>query len=147
MLKLSGKEWKKPVRLRDVQIAMSLNLEGAAALTEKLLHEKPYTIEELCQFFEMTDSEFAQWALSEKTRHLKSFELRPRALHVFREASRVYQFRDACLAGRIEEMGKLMQESHASCRDLYECSHELLDRVVTLCLGQGALGSRLTGAG
>lgn len=147
ILKSSGKEWKQPVRLCDLQKALNLNLEGAAHVAETLLHEEPYTIEELSKFFEMTESEFVQWALSEKTKDLKSFKLRPRALHVYREAHRVYRFKDACLAGRVEEMGKLMQESHSSCRDLYECSHEMLDKLVSLCLSQGALGSRLTGAG
>lgn len=126
---------------------MGLTLDGAADLAEKLLHKQAYTLAELCEFFELSETEFVSWALSEKTKDLKTFELQPRALHVFREAHRVYQFKDACLAGRMEEMGNLMQDSHSSCRDLYECSHELLDKVVALCMAQGALGSRLTGAG
>lgn len=144
---MSGKEWRKPVRLCDLQTALSLTIEDAANVAEKLLHKEPYSIAELSKFFEMSEPEFVQWALSEKTKDLKTFELQPRALHVYREAHRVYQFKDACLGGRLEEMGKLMQESHSSCRDLYECSHEMLDRVVALAMAQGALGSRLTGAG
>lgn len=40
-----------------------------------------------------------------------------------------------------------MNESHASCRDLYDCSATDLDRLVDVCRGAGALGCRLTGAG
>jgi N-acetylgalactosamine kinase len=75
------------------------------------------------------------------------FKLRQRALHVITEARRVYQFRDACAVGDVELLGRLMNESHASCRDLYDCSSDELDRLTSLALRHGALGARLTGAG
>ncbi len=40
-----------------------------------------------------------------------------------------------------------MFESHSSLKDLYKCSHENLDKLVEICLKNGALGARLTGAG
>lgn len=40
-----------------------------------------------------------------------------------------------------------MTQSHESLRDLYECSHPQLDRLVEVCHGASALGARLTGAG
>ena len=45
------------------------------------------------------------------------------------------------------ELGKLMSESHASCRDLYECSCPELDELAVLCEKFGSYGTRLTGAG
>ena len=47
----------------------------------------------------------------------------------------------------MQELGKLMSESHASCRDLYECSCPELDELAVLCEKSGSYGTRLTGAG
>ena len=83
------------------------------------------------------------------------FFLRDRAVHVFEEAARVERFRDACrgqaagagAAPTLEELGRLMDASHASCRDLYDCSCPELDMLVADAKRFGALGARLTGAG
>ena len=68
---------------------------------------------------------------------------------LFTEAGRVFAFRSVCESGgedALRRMGRLMDESHASCRDQYECSHERLDTVCRLAEGV-AYGARLTGAG
>lgn len=49
------------------------------------------------------------------------FRLQSRALHVFAEADRVLAFRDVCSGGlpgekKLEELGRIMDESQASCR-------------------------------
>ncbi|XP_022706467.1 N-acetylgalactosamine kinase-like isoform X2 [Varroa jacobsoni] len=147
ILKESGEEWKKRVRLYDVQKCLNLSLVECAELVQKILHVEPYSLEELCSIFCMSKDEFKLWALSEKTMNLTNFQLHNRALHVYQEAHRVYQFKQVCEAGDVNRMGELMSQSHASCRDLYECSHPLLDKLVAICSQNGALGSRLTGAG
>lgn len=64
------------------------------------------------------------------------------------EAERVAQFEAGCLSGcSLSELGALMSQSHVSLRDLYECSHAQLDRLVDQAMAAGALGARLTGAG
>ena len=45
------------------------------------------------------------------------------------------------------QLGQLMDESHISCSQLYDCSCPQLDALVRVCKSHGALGSRLTGAG
>ena len=94
----------------------------------------------------------------------RKFKLYQRARHVFEEASRVQEFRRICqsttanrspnddhhktIDNLINRLGQLMNESHESCRDLYECSHPKLNQLVDIALNQGgAIGSRLTGAG
>jgi len=47
----------------------------------------------------------------------------------------------------LKAMGLLLSQSHASCRDDYECSSPGLDTLTALALEAGAYGSRLTGAG
>jgi N-acetylgalactosamine kinase len=79
------------------------------------------------------------------------YDLRKRARHVATEAQRVLDFGDACAgdhtADTAASLGALMDASHASCRDDYECSCEELDRLCEVAKKAGALGARLTGAG
>lgn len=64
------------------------------------------------------------------------------------EALRVSKFQELCLQdGSPKELGELMNQSHDSLRDLYECSHPKLDALVAATRKSGALGARLTGAG
>jgi galactokinase len=71
-----------------------------------------------------------------------------RASHVIAENARPAQLASALTKGDLGTAGRLMNDSHASLRDLYEVSSAELDLLVTLALGQpGCHGARLTGAG
>lgn len=67
---------------------------------------------------------------------MESFCLHQRASHVFGEAQRVQDFKRICdeqPPDAVEKLGELMNASHASCRDLYECSHPDVDILVNTC--------------
>lgn len=67
---------------------------------------------------------------------VESFCLHQRASHVFGEAQRVQDFKRICdeqPPDAVEKLGELMNASHASCRDLYECSHPDVDILVNTC--------------
>ncbi len=74
--------------------------------------------------------------------------IRRRARHVYSEALRTERFVAACRAGAgAGELGRLMTESHESCRADYQCSCRELDEIVLAAIAYGAAGARLTGAG
>jgi len=77
--------------------------------------------------------------------------LRQRLIHVASEAERVISFAFSCKEDssldEIKELGNLMNSSHSSCKNDYDCSSEQLDILVDLLNRNGCYGSRLTGAG
>lgn len=71
-----------------------------------------------------------------------------RARHVVSENDRVLRAVEALEKGKIEDFGRLMNQSHASLRDDYEVSSPELDALVEIAQKQpGVLGARMTGAG
>jgi galactokinase len=74
--------------------------------------------------------------------------LRRRCRHVVHENARTEQAAAALRAGDDALFGRLMVESHASLRDLYEVSSEELDLMAALAQAQpGCWGARMTGGG
>jgi galactokinase len=73
--------------------------------------------------------------------------LRSRAVHVVSETARTRFAAQLLEQGKLKQFGKLLFESHESCRRLYECSSPELDTVVAAAKRAGAWGARLTGAG
>ena len=71
-----------------------------------------------------------------------------RCLHVVQEDQRVLDAVRAFSAGELSTVGKLMLESHASLRDLYQVSCRELDLMVEAAQGlPGWYGGRMTGGG
>ena len=74
-------------------------------------------------------------------------ELQRRARHVYTEHHRVKSVVAALKSQDIDEIGRLMRESHASMRDDFEMSTLEIDVLVEGAIAAGALGARLTGGG
>ena len=71
-----------------------------------------------------------------------------RCRHVITENARVLDASAALAAGELVQFGRLMMASHNSLRDDFEVSCDELDYLVDIANGtEGALGSRMTGAG
>ena len=167
MAKAKDLDWENTRKLLQLQKSLSLSLDQMPEVVSSCLHKKPYTREEVCSLLEISDEKLKAEFLNKMTQDLQSFELYKRSLHVFSEAARVYKFReianskesthetnarsdDASYSGEEStavKLGELMDESHASCSGLYECSCPELDTLVSVCKSSGALGARLTGAG
>uniref|UniRef100_W5JZ43 N-acetylgalactosamine kinase n=1 Tax=Astyanax mexicanus TaxID=7994 RepID=W5JZ43_ASTMX len=150
LAKARGLEWSSLQKLGDLQTALGLSLEKMLDLVEEVLHPEPYSREEICKILGITTEQLSKNILSANTQHVTHFRLYQRARHVYSEADRVLQFKAVCDSspdGAVLQLGNLMNQSHTSCRDLYECSCPELDQLVDICLQAGAVGSRLTGAG
>jgi len=91
----------------------------------------------------------ASWPVSWLGRLKKALPepLRARALHVIGETTRTRFGAQLLARGRLKPFGRLLYESHESCRRLYQCSVPELDLVVAAARRAGAHGARLTGAG
>lgn len=121
--------------------------------TERLSQEQGYTREDIAKILDITVPELESKFLSSFPVQAERFMLRQRALHCFKEARRVLDFK-ACLSGteKLDEnhilyLGQLLNESQASCRNDYDCSCPELDEICTIARRAGTWGSRLTGAG
>ncbi|MBL7487931.1 galactokinase [Frankia sp. AgB1.9] len=70
-----------------------------------------------------------------------------RVRHVLEENERVRRAVVALRAGDLPELGRLLDASHASLRDLYEVSVPAVEETVARLAADGAAGARLVGGG
>ncbi|KAG8673220.1 galactokinase [Fusarium poae] len=133
-------------------------LEKLIEITEKTLtQEEGYTRDEVAKVLNVTVEDLEKRFMSKLPVRAERFKLRQRALHVFREAHRVLRFmkllENPVHTGASDttkfntELGSLLNETQASCRDLYECSSPELDEICAISLREGSYGARVTGAG
>ena len=153
--KKNGLEWRKIRKLLQLQEALGKPLSEMVDVID-CLDPEPYGRDKICKILEVSREELQSESLSEMTKGMETFKLYMRASHVFREAERVYSFKEIAnastgtgqtTASTATRLGHLMDDSHSSCSKAYECSCLELDQLVALCKASGALGSRLTGAG
>jgi galactokinase len=70
-----------------------------------------------------------------------------RVRHVVTENARVLEAVEALERSDMDELGRLLDASHASLRDLYEVSTEAVEAAVACCKRAGAVGVRIVGGG
>jgi galactokinase len=70
-----------------------------------------------------------------------------RVRHVLEENARVERTVAALHDGDLAAVGRLLDASHASLRDLYEASTDAVDRTVAAMRAAGAAGARMVGGG
>jgi N-acetylgalactosamine kinase len=148
----SGKS-THPIRLADLS-GEKLGLEQRTIdkIVAQAIGERPLSLKEISQHLGET-TEALQNRLctlrdgSVLTEPPEGFKIWNRYKHVVTEAHRVELAVGAFAAGDASAVGKLMNESHSSCRDDYEVSTPELEALVSISREQGALGARLTGAG
>ncbi|XP_030372530.1 N-acetylgalactosamine kinase [Scaptodrosophila lebanonensis] len=145
--------WRQVIRFIDLEDACDLDNASYEKLVEQVLIKPVYTRADICKELGITEQELETQFLTPNTQHMQEFKLRQRAAHVIQETGRVTKFRDICekLAGRANEqdtlkLGQLMRESHHSLRELYECSHPDVERLIDISAKCG-VSARITGAG
>merc|ERR1712142_111269 len=118
-------EWKELVRLKDVQEHVGVEISQMVEKVENIFHEEDYTVDEMLEILEIDQDYLKKNILTANTQDIKIFRLYQRAMHVYSEAARVYQFMNVCESNRetaLKELGSLMSASHVSCSNLYQCS-------------------------
>ena len=119
-------ESKYNVRRQEVETALKL-------IKEKL---------DVSCLAELTPKQFNE------VKYLLSGVVARRAEHVVMECDRVNKAVEALKAGNLVELGRLLNESHYSLRDLYEVTGKELDTLSALARKEtDCLGSRMIGAG
>ncbi|EZA47141.1 hypothetical protein DMN91_001108 [Ooceraea biroi] len=146
-------DWELVRRLFDIQECLIYDLDEMVDVVKMNLHEEPYTLDEICEALNTNYEQLKETSLIGPVNASQTFKLYQRALHVFQEANRVLEF---CRINdedgikeheKLQQLGSLMSESHASLHKLYECSHPNVDALVEKAIHCGAFGARLTGAG
>jgi N-acetylgalactosamine kinase len=126
-------------------VAVNDHLKAGECTTREIEAELGFKIREL---FRDDDA-----ASEQVLNTFDSFKPHARAIHVYSEKQRVYDFAQVCADTRynssktMKSIGLLMDSSHESCDSWYDCSSDELNRLVKTAKECGAIGSRLTGAG
>jgi galactokinase len=156
--KLSLKMAAGIVTLKQIQeayVGLETPLQGLQAMLDAVdLHvrQQPYLLEDIAKELGISVEEIQSTFVGAIQIRADNFKLYQRAKHVYSESKLVYEFKRVCNLNPVpsnvlQQLGDLMNQSHYSCRDLFNCSCDELDELTELCRASGAYGSRLTGAG
>ncbi len=141
-----------PLELGDAKIVIA-NTNKRRGLTDSKYNErrgeceaavaKLMTVTDISHLCELDEEQFEKYKSV-----IDDPVLLRRARHAVSENQRTLRAVAALKEGRLEDFGKLMNESHISLRDDYEVTGVELDTLVEAAWkADGVIGSRMTGAG
>ncbi|NMB98450.1 MAG: galactokinase [Clostridiaceae bacterium] len=142
-----------PLKLEDCKIVIA-NTNKKRGLADSKYNERRKECEDGLRYLNsafpharyLCDIDYDEYKAKEYL--IKDEVIKRRVEHVLSENNRVLKSVEVLEKGNLDEFGKLMCESHASLRDLYEVTGIELDTLVDEALKiKGVLGSRMTGAG
>jgi N-acetylgalactosamine kinase len=153
VLKVPPKQDLSEFLLSDLSGA-SLNKDQRSLddLAHRLFGERPLTLGDVARLLEQPEDRVLESHGRLQDGSVLSpppegFRLLQRYRHVVSEAQRVEEAVAALRGNDPVQFGRLMNESHTSCRNDYEVSCTELDELTETARTWGAVGSRLTGAG
>jgi galactokinase len=140
-----------PIKLDGISIVIA-NTNKQRGLADSKYNERRRECENALKALQEKLEIFSLCDLSEEefeeNKHLIKNEIeRKRAKHAVYENQRTIKAVHALKEGDIEKFGRFMNESHISLRDDYEVTGIELDTLVEAAWKNGAIGSRMTGAG
>ncbi|KAL2046303.1 hypothetical protein N7G274_001750 [Stereocaulon virgatum] len=129
-------------------------IQTMLSLTEKHLSEQGYTREDIASSLSMSVPNLEKKFMTKFPVRAERFYLRQRAQHVFTEALRVQEFKNLLKSPPADarttllpRLGAILNESHASSRDVYVHSCSEIDQMCEIAAEAGSYGGRVTGAG
>lgn len=141
-----------PVVLEDAKI-VTINSKVKHSLVDSAYNDRRNECETALKELQevvavQTLGDLTEEAFEKHKDAIKSEIRQKRARHAVYENQRTIRAVEALKENRIEEFGKLMNESHRSLRDDYEVSCKEIDILVDLAWEtEGVIGSRITGGG
>lgn len=118
---LGLENWKNLEKLKEVQDKSKKTFAELIDLCKEVLHEKPYTTEEIQEILEVKELKQEELipsrpAAKKVFEENKEYIIRKRCIHVYSEAKRVYDFIDICnkekYDDQIKDLGEILDESH-----------------------------------
>ncbi|UCG89471.1 MAG: galactokinase [Gemmatimonadota bacterium] len=143
----------EPVAIPDGTVFVVLDTGVRRTLSQSAYNERRASCEAAVDVLRSGDPSIralrdVRPAALESMEHLLDPESYRRAAHVVAEIRRPGELAESLAARDLERAGRVMNESHASLRDLYEVSSPELDAMTEAARGSaGCFGARMTGAG
>lgn len=140
-----------PINLGDYSLVI-INCKKPHNLVESKYNERRYETElALSHYQKYVNIEcLAELSIEDLHKYKNNLDelVYNRCMHVVYECDRVNKAQQAMKNGKIIELGRLLNESHRSLKELYEVTGVELDTLAELAQNHSAcLGSRMTGAG